>query len=84
MILKYKLPINYGGFNIELPLDAIFLSVTKQNNEPVLYIMTDEPEKTDSFELFCGFTGCIVRENINEFLGTVMLDNDSFVVHYFS
>jgi hypothetical protein len=84
-IHKYNLPIKYGYFEMELPKwEGRTLCIKVQNNIPVFYIETDTDEQEmATYSYFAAYTGHQVPENVDKYLGTVILNNDTFVVHYY-
>ena len=92
-ILKYRLPVKNGDHAIKLPIGISILSLQVQNNEPVLYgeveVLSDEDLNDKDFYEMCVFrilnTGEVYEENQcdehSEFIGTVMLDEGSYVLH---
>lgn len=80
LILKYELTIQE---TIRIPGYAGFLCIEVQNNIPVMYVRSDEglfPEK--EVTIVPVLTGQEVDINA-AYLGTAMLDEGRFVVHYF-
>lgn len=91
IIYKYKLSCDYEIQEIKLPKDAEILSITTQYNEVVLYAFVDE-DTTKEEKLFDyyrihiattgNYAGNFKRENYT-FAGTLMLENDRYVIHVF-
>lgn len=80
-ILKYELE---EGMNVILtPKHSLPMSVESQYNKPVLYCLVDtETELVErTFEVVG--TGLPIESDLHlsEYIGTVMLNNESFVLH---
>jgi len=84
VIHKYALPVS-GIIELELPEGSTFLTVADQHNKPVLYVKKPRHEmKTKRFEVFPVLTGGVVfSASTWSYIGTVLLNSESFIVHYF-
>jgi len=86
-IYKYTLEIN-DKQELELPHNAVILSVANQHESIVLYAMIDtkEEEKQDAYEIYIHGTGheiSVEERNNAVFLGTVKLLDGKIMFHVF-
>ena len=81
MIQKYPLqraPVTVA----RVPAGSSIMSVQAQYNEPVLYVLAPDGPVLETMQIELYVTGAIVHHPSKlEYIGTVMLDNDSFVLH---
>ena len=82
-ILKYPPRAFVGAHVVELPINYEFLGVKVQANDPVLYIVGDPEEETIHQVYYCLYTGDELPEDADVALGTALLNNDTYVLHYF-
>ena len=81
LILKYTL-LHYLPETIRIPGYAGFLCIEVQNNSAVLYIKSDTRFPEKEVTIVPVLTGQEV-DIAAAYLGTAMLDEGRFVVHYF-
>jgi hypothetical protein len=84
-IWKFSLP-KIGENTISMPKGAETVSVAIQDNKPVVYALVDTEalfkiSRTYYVELTGQNTTVSLKDTI--FLGTLMMHNDSFVIHVF-
>lgn len=82
-IFKYQLA-NHGVRHIEMPIDAVILSVREQNNIACLWALVDTSKQLENrvFDIYVTGEEITVPEQ-KRFIGTVLLNNGDFVVHVF-
>lgn len=84
MIQKYEIP-TIGHNSISIPEDGRVLSAKNQNNRLVVYVDVDENSRVVEWKIDVLLTGQLSPSKNSQFIDTVLLDNDTFVVHvYFS
>jgi len=81
-ILKYKLTVQCSQETIRIPGYAGYLGVEVQNNIAVLYVKSDTSFLDKEVTIVPVLTGQEV-DITAAYLGTAMLDEGRFVVHYF-
>ncbi len=84
-ILKYQLCLT-GVTELNLPHNAEILSVNQQKEELFLWAEVDQsnPLPLEKRIFVSIMTGEIFSENVNKkYIGTVLLNSGSFVVHVF-
>lgn len=82
-VLKYHLN-THGQTVINLPLHCKILSVQVQHNNPVLYVLSDDYYRLQEHVIHSVVTGGIPPDSFNTYLGTAVLDKDTFILHYFT
>jgi hypothetical protein len=82
-ILKYPLPTQPGEFFINVA-QGDFMSVQAQSNDAVLYIRSYAISNVRSVPCVCHYTGDEVSSVYQHYLGTAMLANGNYVLHYYS
>ena len=84
-IFKYK--VVHGQTILLLPKNSKLLSVVEQYGLPVLYAMVnDEQESMEEIVVRSFSTGAQIPEEIAnnfDYLGTCLLDNQTYVIHFF-
>jgi hypothetical protein len=82
-IHKYYIPFG-DQVVIQLPIGAKILCVHSQDNKPHLWaLINTESKLEDRFFLITGTGRPVSVENMNKYLGTFFLYNDSQVYHFF-
>ena len=81
-ILKYPLRGFAGVGSYQLPDGYRILSIEVQENNPVLYVEADVNMPTVSLLMYCLHTGDTVNFDTTH-IGTVLLDDGKYVLHYF-
>ena len=81
-ILKYPLPLINGAFTLRLPLVIYNAAVKVQQNTPVLYVEAAADIQEIERPFRCAYTGEVVPKG-HVLIGTAMLNNDTYVLHYF-
>lgn len=81
-IWKYELTKKIGNQIIHLPGGAEILSVGSQNDILMIWVDVNPASKHAFYKLFIVETGQNAPEG-GKFLGTVLLDNESYVLHVF-
>lgn len=85
----YKYPLNIGGVSIvEVPINSVFLSVKSQGDEVVVYFsvptVSASLKEIDSHKFYVVGTGHEFESDKEmSFIDTVLLYEDSFVLHVF-
>lgn len=82
-ILKYPLRAFAGVGVYNLPEDWLLISVKVQDNTPVLYVEGDSTKPVESLTMYCLHTGDEVPDEVSIHIGTVILDEGKYVLHYF-
>lgn len=86
-IFKYRLDYidHEEHIIIDMPIPAKILSVVEQNNIAVIYVLTDNENRTTPVDILTVGTGLAIHENIDayKFIGTVKLDNGKCMWHVF-
>lgn len=82
VIYKYELPAVAGHADIPLPPGAEFLCVKVQYGKPVLYVQQHDGGGGVNWRISAHETGKAVPWT--RYLGTALLHNDSYVLHYFA
>lgn len=83
-VLKQYLPISYSE-EMHFPGFDGFLSVKEQHGQPVLYFQYNPELPTRTITVYTVLTGKLVDlDNTYVYLGTAMLEEDRFVVHYYA
>lgn len=82
----YKYPLTAGITTVEMPTNSKVLSVMEQHNAVVLYAVVDINSPVVGRSFYTAMTGFTLPFNINkeQFIGTVALDQGSFVCHVFA
>lgn len=87
MLTVHKLVLDRAAEQQEvtLPLNCTVIKLEVQYNKPVLYYhCNDKEERGTKREIFRSLTGGTAPTLASyDYLGTVMLDEDSFVLHFF-
>lgn len=84
LMIIYKYPLSLGINKISIPKPYIILSIKTQNNIPVMYAQIDNPKnELDNISIVGLMTGHTYDYSYLEFIDTVLLDNDTFVLHFF-
>lgn len=85
-IYKYG-PLRAGRNDVKIPLDGLILSVGVQDNEAYIWAKVNVGKEEAANHVVCGImtgeTNEIVDSIYSRFIGTVLLDNDKFVLHFF-
>lgn len=81
-IWKYRLPTT-GRFTLDLPVGYTALHLGVQDQQPHWWLLVDSEAPTTKVSLRCYGTGHEVDEREGAYLGTVLLVNGAFVLHYF-
>ena len=81
----WKYEIELGGKITEhsIPKYAEFLSIQNQNNKIVLWYFVDTLEEMEIKNFKYVLTGHEFTSNFKKYLGTVQLNDGTFVVHVF-
>ena len=64
-----------------MPVDAKILCLKLQQEEPVIYYTTENPDVKTEKTFHVTVTGQELRENTT-YIGTALFDEDTFVVHF--
>lgn len=85
MITIYKYELNLGPNKVMLPYDAKVLSVAGQHNNLVMWVEVDTERPLWDNWFLVTLTGHAIVDNFHprEFIGTVLLDNETFILHVF-
>lgn len=81
-VYEYPLQIS-DEFIIGLPKGAQILKVALQKGEPYLWALVDTEAELESVYIRCAGTGHPIEQQNVEYLGSVIMYDDRFVVHYF-
>lgn len=82
-IWKYPLPI-IDNVEISLPKDSKILCVKTQKNDLCLWALVNPDEnETESVKLRIAGTGHPIEEENLEYIDTVLMYEDNFVIHIF-
>lgn len=86
MKLIYKYDLTVGTNVVKMPANSVVLSVQAQGNRPVLYALVREDKLSTSVarRFHVVMTGQLIEDlDCSGFIGTVMLESGTFVVHVF-
>jgi acetone carboxylase gamma subunit len=81
-IWKYQLEMLTNTV-LDIPDGYKILCVKKQHDHPVLYVQVRPDKKKVKVEILRVVTGGPIAFNDYIYLGTLMFENDSFVLHYY-
>lgn len=81
-VYKYPLQIT-DEFFLGLPKGAQILRIALQNGQPFLWALVDQDAELEAVQIRCAGTGHPIEETDIEYLGSVIMYDDRFVVHYF-
>lgn len=79
-ILKFKLPITPGKHVLKSPINMVTMHISEQSGEPVLWAECDGGDVPR--DIHVAWTGHDVPEGA-AYLGTVLLENGGYVLHYY-
>ena len=83
-VLKWPLDKKSQTFEIDMPVGSIPLCVQVQDNQPVLYTRSVVPGPYRVHRFIGAATGeTMPVRGVGAFIGTAMLDDGTYVVHYF-
>lgn len=82
-IFKYVLDV-IDSQPLVLPKGSEIISATEQRGEIVLYALETRETEPEQYEIFIFGTGNPIEGDPGEFIGTVMLQHQTFVVHVFA
>ena len=79
----WKFALDIGNNRLVVPKGSRLLSLAAQHNVPTIWVECTDTKLSDIWEITGVVTGHEYEEIDGEFIGTAILDNGSFVVHYF-
>ena len=84
-LIKFSTPVMDKILTIDLPEGAVILSVDEQYNKPVLWALVDPSTDIKPRNLYFALTGQEIEANREQlkFIGTIKLDEGTFIVHVF-
>lgn len=81
---KFELPsASPGLFNITIPGFVKILSAKPQHSDVVIYALTESGCPSETIQIHIIMTGGMILFAEFEFLDTVMLEGDNYVLHVF-
>lgn len=86
MSFIYKYALHHGDNGLTLPSDSIPLSVAGQNDVVMMWVLHQRDPNTTRLYLrnfYVANTGEDFNLGYSKFIGTVLLDNGSYVKHVF-
>ena len=82
-VYKYTLPI-HDYIKLVLPKGYKPLYIGTQNDNPYLWALVDPNEQElEEVIIRCAGTGHSIRDEYSEYLGTALMMDGDFVLHYF-
>lgn len=80
----YKTMLTETTHTLLLPRGAKLLSVHVQLGTPCIWALVDSSNEVVPLPIYVVGTGHVMPDDIGEFIGTFMIDNDTLVWHVFT
>jgi len=82
-IYKYEIPIS-DQFNLEMPIGSKLLHFGTQFGKPTLWAEVNTDDQGTMIRAFAIYgTGHVHRQGEQEYVGTVLMENDALVWHLY-
>lgn len=79
----WKIELTAGSGAATLPKGAKPLSIHLQNGSPQMWLMVDPDQELEQRHFHIAGTGHELPDNLGDFIGTFLVQNDTLVFHVF-